>query len=190
MQDDDRRQYKRRELNVDVRFMSGEDNETTGQILDISEGGLAMSTDVDAKIGDTIIAYPDGLGRLAGKVVRKFEGGIAIQFDVSQNQREYLRKRIEAAVSGVPYIRFLEKRAHERLPLNLSSEARLLDSGETFDCFLIDISDSGAGVRSVRRPDIGQAVQIGSLKGVVRRHTDEGFAIEFAHGGEAQKECA
>lgn len=190
MEDDDRRRYKRRTLNVDVRFMAGDAAENTGRILDISEGGLAMSTDAEARLGDMIIAYPEGLGRLTGKVVRRFEGGIAIQFELSETQRDYLRKRIDAAVRGAPYIRLLEKRAHERLPLNLSSEARLLDSGETFDCFVIDISETGAGIRSETRPALGVCVQIGSLKGAVCRHTEEGFAILFAPPAEADKAYA
>lgn len=180
MKDDDRRVYKRREIDLGVRFISREDLETTGRVIDISEGGLAMKTDAAAELGDTIIAYPEGLGRLVGKVVRRFEGGVAIQFDLSETQRSYLRKRIESAVSGGTYIRLLENRAHKRVAVNLASEARLLDSGTRFACRIIDISESGAGVSASERPAIGARIQIGSLRGRVCRHTDQGFAMEFA----------
>jgi hypothetical protein len=188
MKDDERRIYKRQEIDLGVRFISREDLETTGRVIDISEGGLAMKTDAAADMGDTIIAYPEGLGRLTGKVVRKFEGGIAIQFDLSDTQRTYLKKRIESAVSGGTYIRLLENRVHKRVAVNLASEARLLDTGEKFTCRIIDISESGAGVSSSERPAVGMRIQIGSLKGRVCRHTEEGFAIEFAKAGKAESD--
>jgi hypothetical protein len=181
-EDDNRRAYKRRELDLGVRFISREDLETTGRVIDISEGGLAMKTDAAANIGDTIVAYPEGLGRLTGRVVRRFEGGVAIQFDLSDTQRAYLKKRIDSAINGETYIRLLENRAHKRISVNLASEARLLDTGAKFPCRIIDISESGAGVASSDRPEIGARVQIGSLKGRVCRHTEQGFAIEFARG--------
>lgn len=189
MEGRDRRKFERRELPLEVRFIA-ENQETTGKIINISEGGLAMSTDAAAAIGDAIIAYPEGLGRLTGKVVRVFEGGIAIQFELSETQREYLSKRIEAAVDGKPYIRLVERRAHQRMPMNLESQGRRLDTREMFPCSVIDISETGAGVRSSVRPPVGASVQIGSLKGVVRRHTKEGFGIEFAQIGASEAECA
>jgi hypothetical protein len=188
--DDNRRAYKRQMLELGVRFISRADLETTGRVIDISEGGLAMHTDANANIGDTIIAYPEGLGRLTGNVVRKFDGGIAIQFELSETQRAYLRKRIDSAVRGVPYIRLLERRAHKRLALNLESEARLLVSGKTFKCEVIDISESGAAISAAERPAVGEAIQIGTLKGLICRHTEEGFAIDFAPVGDAQKKSA
>ncbi len=188
--DENKRTFKRRPLELGVRFISREDLETTGRVIDISEGGLAMHTDAAANIGDTIIAYPEGLGRLTGKVVRKFEGGIAIQFELSETQRVYLSKRIDSAVKGVPYIRLLERRAHKRLSLNLESEARLVASGRTFKCEVIDISESGAAISSSDRPDIGEAIQIGTLKGLVCRHTEEGFAIDFAPIADLHKKSA
>ncbi len=190
MEDDNRRTYKRRELDLGVRFISREDLETTGRVVDISEGGLAMKTDAVADLGDTIVAYPEGLGRLTGKVVRRFEGGIAIQFDLSDTQRAYLKKRIDSAINGETYIRLLENRAHKRISVNLASEAKLLDTGGKFACRIIDISESGAGVESNERPDIGLRIQIGSLKGKVCRHTEQGFAIEFARGSAEKAETS
>lgn len=188
--DDNRRTYKRREIDLGVRFISREDLETTGRVIDISEGGLAMKTDAAADLGDTIVAYPEGLGRLTGKVVRRFEGGVAIQFDLSDTQRAYLKKRIDSALNGETYIRLLENRAHKRIAVNLASEARLVESGAKFPCRIIDISESGAGISAAERPEIGLRIQIGSLKGKVCRHTEEGFAIEFARGSAEKAEPA
>ncbi|HXI86807.1 MAG TPA: PilZ domain-containing protein [Parvularculaceae bacterium] len=190
MAEKDRRKHRRRPLGLSVRFVAGDPNvETTGHVIDISEGGLAMLADTEADIGDAIIAYPQGLGRLTGKVVRRFDGGIAIQFNLSATQHDYLAKRLEAAERGMPYVRLLERRAHERLKLNLASEALLPATGETFECYVIDISESGAGIRAATRPPVGALVEIGALKGAVRRHTEEGFGIELTPLADA-RECA
>lgn len=184
-----KRQFERTELKLTVRFAIGDNEETTGRLLDISAGGLAMLTDAPATVGDTVIAYPEGLGRLTGKVVRVFDGGVAIEFKMSDTQREAVRKRIHSAVTGVPYIRLLEKRKHKRIELNLDSEAHLEPDGESFACQIIDISETGSQVRSETRPDLGVMVRIGSLRGIVRRHTDQGFAIEFLKESASEAEA-
>ena len=98
---------------------------------------------------------------------------------MSEAQREHLRKRIEAAVTGVPYIRLLENRKHKRITLNLESEAHCLDDNQRFKCQIVDISETGSQIRAEKRPIIGTMMRIGTLRGKVRRHTNEGFAIEF-----------
>ncbi len=177
---DNRRSYERTDLGLTVRFVTREDLETTGELIDISEGGLAMLTETAAQVGDPVIAYPEKLGRITGTVVRKFEGGVAIAFEMSESQREHLRKRIESAVSGVPYIRLLENRKHKRITLNLDSEAHIEAEGKSFKCQIADISETGSQIRAETRPVIGTMVRVGLLRGKVRRHTNEGFAIEFS----------
>lgn len=178
--DDNRRGFERTELGLTVRFVTREDLETTGQLIDISESGLAMLTETAAQIGDPVIAYPDRLGRLTGTVVRKFDGGVAVEFEMSDVQREHLRKRIESAITGVPYIRLLENRKHKRIELNLDSEAHTEPDGAKFKCQIVDISENGSQIRADVQPEVGVMVRIGSLRGTVQRHTAEGFAIQFA----------
>lgn len=186
---EDRRQHERTALDLTIRFVTREDLETVGKMIDISEGGLAMLTETNAQIGDPVIAYPEGLGRLTGKVVRKFDSGVAVEFELSDAQRTHLRRRIQSAVSGVPYIRLLENRKHKRIELNLDSEAHNEASGEVFKCEIVDISETGSRIRSKARPQIGSMMRVGSLRGVVRRHTDDGFAIEFTQE-DAEKAAA
>ena len=187
---DNRRQFERTEIDLTVRFTTCEDKETIGRLLDISEGGLAMLTETAAKIGDPVIAYPDKLGRLTGRVVRVFDGGVAVEFEMSKAQRDHLRKRIESAVTGVPYIRLLENRKHKRIELNLESEACEEPGGEPFKCQIIDISETGSRIRAEEIPALGTMVRVGSLRGVVRRYTNDGFAIEFTKADAAARKKA
>jgi hypothetical protein len=46
-------------------------------------------------------------------------------------------------------------------------------------CRVIDLSSSGAALKTDQRPDIGALVTIGKTTGRVVRHLEEGFAVEF-----------
>ncbi len=180
-----KRTYVRRRLAVLVRYITNGGRESAGRLQDISEGGLFMATSTPIAIGEEIILYPDGLGRLNGKIVRKDDGGVAVEFDLSDVQKTYLAKRIDAAVSGTPYLKLMEKRAHRRLELKVESRAIAPTECLEFDCIIIDLSLSGALVRSQVKPPLGAEVRIGSLRGQVKRHWKEGFAIQFAQAAAA-----
>jgi len=175
----DQRTYKRTDLNLNVRFITKEDLEANGQLIDISKGGLCMQTSAQAVEGDEIIIYPEGLGRLVGTVVRKFEDGLAVQFEMTDAQREHLDRRISSAVTGVPYLRLFENRQHKRLDLGLESVAIDEAKKEKFDCVIADLSESGARIVAKSKPMLRTKIRIGSLCGFVARHTIDGFAISF-----------
>lgn len=186
----DRRQFERFTLDLAVRFISRKDLESCGQLIDISEGGLALKTDAQAEIGDTVIAYPEGLGRITGVVRRKIEDGIAIEFDLSAAQRNHLKRRIESARTGIPYIRILENRNSKRITVNLTSKAREGREGKLFPCEIVDLSDTGALIKSKRLPNLGAEIFIGSIRGFVRRHTENGFALQFERSDVELAQCA
>lgn len=186
----DRRIYERRTVNSTVRFISEKDLEAQGRLIDISEGGLAMTTDAKAEIGDSIIAYPEGLGRLTGVVRRKTEDGLALEFEISDSQRTHLSRRIESVLSGIPYLRLLENRSAKRMDLNLVSEARHGQTGRSFVCEIMNISDTGALIKTEERPALGATIHIGSITGIVRRHTRSGIGLEFTKLEAPQAACA
>lgn len=177
--DSNKRHHPRRSLDVAVRFVTSADLESAGLLQDISEGGLRMTTAAAAEIGDKIIAYPEGLGRLTGTIIRKDAGGIAVAFDLSDNQRAYLAKRIESALSGIPYLKLLEKRAHHRLDLNIDSAVADAKTGETFECRIVNLSATGAQIQSDYRPPVGSEVRIGAMRGHVVRLDRDGFGLAF-----------
>jgi hypothetical protein len=192
MSQENRRKYERHEVDLAVRFISQKDLEACGKITDISEGGLAMMTNAAAEVGDSVIIYPEGLGRIEGVVRRRTENGLAVEFCISEKQRAHLAKRIQSAITGVPYIRLLENRGHGRMTLTLSSEACVGPCGKPFPCEIIDLSPSGALIKSQEQPKIGSDIRIGAIRGFVRRHTPDGFALQFAVADELDSclECA
>ena len=175
----EKRKHTRRKLNMNTKFTSNCGPEEVGTIQNISEAGLYMLSKANADVGDQVIAFPQGLGRIVGVVNRIDEGGFAVKFNLSDKQQNYLRKRIDAAISGVPYFRVSEQRANARMPLGIEAIAEIAASGEEFECKVLDISKTGAAIRAGRRPTIGTEIKIGVIRGRVYRATSDGFVMRF-----------
>jgi hypothetical protein len=55
----------------------------------------------------------------------------------------------------------------------------LLD-GRQYPCRIIDLSLSGAAIEIEVKPAVGVQVTLGTMRGQIVRHFEEGVAIEFA----------
>ncbi|PQA86056.1 PilZ domain-containing protein [Hyphococcus luteus] len=183
--EDDRRRAERFPLSIDLKFLLQGRHEATGMLLDISETGLALLSETQAEEGDDIVVYPIGLGRLAGKVVRAFDGGIGVQFALAKGQREIIRERLAAVLGGVPYMRLSEKRTSFRIRYNIDTHARIEGQDKTIACTIKDMSKTGCLLKADSQPPIGAEVTLGTLRGRVVRHIENGFAMEF-HSAAAQ----
>lgn len=174
----DRRKSKRYALSAKAEVLLRGRVEGTGSILDISEHGIALLTSAPAEEGDEIVIYAQGFGRFEGKVVRTFDKGVGVCLTLSPAHQVSIRKKIAAALEGVPYLRLLEERSGIRLRYNIETAAMYAD--RRILCTIIDMSTSGCQLKCNERPPLGESVAIGMLKGRVVRHTANGFAIEFA----------
>lgn len=181
----ERRGSPRFSLKIDCRFLLNGKIEGKGALLDISTSGLALVTDSDAKIGDAIIVYPEGVGRLEGKVMRVFNNGIGIAFELTVAQQESIGERIASVIAGAPYLRLSESRSSFRITYNIETAARLENAAEAFNCIIVDISKTGCLLKSDAKPEVGSRVIVGALRGVVRRHSPHGFALEFLKNSRA-----
>ena len=175
----DRRQFERTKIDKPTKIFINGEHEAAAQLVDISKGGLFIETDAQAQPGDDIVVYPDGLGRLAGKVVQRRNGGIAVMFEMSDAYREFLEKRISAAVEGKPYLRIAERRSYRRVEVDVDATLQLVDTGQSLKCRINDISQSGASIKTENRPPIGARISFASIMGKVLRHTPDGFSVVF-----------
>jgi hypothetical protein len=176
---DNRRETTRFPLSVDLKFLLRGSHEAIGMLLDISENGLALISETRAEEGDEIVVYPIGLGRLEGKVVRTFEGGMGVEFMLSESQRDIIRQRLKSVLGNIPYMRLKEKRSSVRIQYTIESYAYIESEEKAIACTIRDMSRSGCRLQSNVKPAVGAEVTIGTLQGLVVRHLDDGFAIEF-----------
>jgi hypothetical protein len=66
-----------------------------------------------------------------------------------------------------------------RLAIPMST-IQLADGRSAINCRIIDLSLSGAAVELDVKPALGTHVTLGTMRGQVVRHFEDGIAIEFA----------
>jgi hypothetical protein len=143
-----------------------------------SPGGIAFSSDAGVQPGERIVAYLNQVGRIEGRVARRFPGGFAVQMTLPPVKREKRADQLTWLANrqslGLP-----EDRRHERIAPRDRYAMLRLANGREFVATLIDISISGAALSVDFQPPLGARVIVGSTQAQVVRHLDLGIAVEF-----------
>ena len=174
----ERRRFQRVKVNLLGRYMLADRREFPCQVTDMSPGGMALIAPVAGKPGERVIAYVDHVGRLEGIVARQFENGFAMTVAATARKRDKLAAQptwlANRGILGLP-----EDRRHGRITPRNPMARLILPNGVNLSCRVIDISQSGAAVKSEQRPEMGALVTLGKTPSRVVRHIEEGFAVEF-----------
>jgi hypothetical protein len=174
----ERRRFQRVNVNLLGRYMLADRREFPCQVVNMSPGGMALIAPITGAPGERIIAYVDHLGRLEGHVARTFDNGFAMTISATARKRDKLAAQLtwlsNRHILGLP-----EDRRHGRLVPRNPIGRLIMPNGVNLACRIIDVSQSGAGIASDQRPQIGVLVTLGKVQGRVVRHLEDGFAIEF-----------
>ena len=178
--DDDRRRYKRIDLELSLRYLVDSGEEQKGQTLDVSAGGLSVKSDAKVELGQHIILYIEELDRVEGKVVRVFDGGFAVEAKLSDKGRDRLVESLTFSVNRESLgLEEADKRSFPRYPVaNRKAQFQMAD-GKTFDGRIVDMSLTGVQIECKMKPPRGDLIIVGKMRARVVRHTDLGFAAEF-----------
>lgn len=171
----ERRQHRRFKLSLPGRFMRENKQEFPCKLRDISDGGAAITAAVELDLGERIIAYFDHIGGLEGVVVRTFEGGFALELLITRHKREKLAAQLERLSSNRDHT----LRRHERITTESKTAMLQLAEGISTEVRVLDVSISGASVKTEARPAIGSEVVLGKLRAKIVRHHSEGVGLEF-----------
>jgi hypothetical protein len=175
---EERRRFQRVHVDLLGRYMLADRREFPCQVINMSPGGMALIAPVAGKPGERVIAYVDHVGRLEGIIARQFENGFAMTVSATARKRDKLAAQLtwlaNRGILGLP-----EDRRHGRITPRNPMARLILANGVNLSCRVIDISQSGAAVKSEQRPDIGALVTLGKTPSRVVRHIEEGFAVEF-----------
>jgi PilZ domain len=174
----DKRRHKRVAVTLLGRFMRANRYEYPCRLNDISVGGAAINSPVAVDEGERIVVYFDHIGGLEGSVVRVFEGGFAMQFRTTARKREKLAAQLTWLINR-DVLSDITERRHERGAVADQNKTVLLDTGETVDCEVVDVSISGASLRMDIRPPIGSSLMLGRMRGRVMRHHEHGIGVQF-----------
>jgi hypothetical protein len=176
----ERRRHSRVKVNILGRFMREDRLEYPCQVVDMSPGGAALIAPVSTRIGERIIAYIDHIGRLEGEVVREIEGGFAISIKAPLRKRDKLANAL-TWLANRDVLNLPEDRRHDRFTPKNPLTQIVLPDGRQYQCRILDLSLSGASLRTEVKPEIGVSIDIGKMRARVVRHTEEGIAVEFAN---------
>jgi len=175
---EERRRFQRVRVDLLGRYMLPDRREFPCQVVDMSPGGMAVIAPVSAQPSERIIAYVDHLGRLEGHVARLIPNGFAMTISATTRKRDKLAAQLtwlaNRHILGLP-----EDRRHGRIVPRNPIARLTLANGVNVSCRILDVSQSGAGIVSDQRPQIGSLVTLGKVQGRVVRYLDDGFAIEF-----------
>lgn len=175
----ERRRHQRVKVNLLGRFMLENKTEYPCQVINMSPGGVALIAPIRGDIGERIIAYIDHIGRIEGKIVRKIEGGFALTVDATARKRDKLASQL-TWLANKHILDLPEDRRHERRQPKVPITILTTEDGSEHTCRVLDLSLSGAAVKTKVRPKIGKGIMLGKLRARVVRHLEDGLAVEFA----------
>ena len=175
---EERRRFQRVRVNLLGRYMLADRREFPCQVTDMSPGGMAVVAPVSGKIGERVIAYVDHVGRLEGAIARQFQNGFAMTVSATTRKRDKLAAQL-TWLANRHILNLPEDRRHGRFTPRNPSARLILPNGLNVACRVIDLSASGAAIKTDQRPEIGALVTLGNTTGRVVRLLEEGFAVEF-----------
>lgn len=175
----ERRNFQRVRVKIYGRFMLEDRTEHAGQVVDMSPGNVAFRTDRSGAAGEKVIAYIDHIGRIEGVITRTLPDGFAMTVIASERKKDKLAAQL-TWLANKHELDLPEDRRHERVaPRNPINVLQLID-GRQYPCRIIDLSLSGAAIEIEVKPAIGVQVTLGTMRGQVVRHFEDGVAVEFA----------
>jgi len=175
----ERRNFQRVRVKVYGRFMLEDRSEHPCQVLDMSPGNVLFRADRIGEPGEKVIAYIDHIGRVEGVVTRTQADGFAMTIVASDRKKDKLAAQL-TWLANKHELDLPEDRRHDRVaPRNPISVLQLSD-GRQYQCRIIDLSLSGAAIEIEVRPALGTQVVLGTMRGQIVRHFEDGVAVEFA----------
>lgn len=159
------------------RFMLPDMSEHACQVLDLTTVGATFMTSDVPPSGLAIVAYLEDLGRIEVLSGAHIPGGFKISYAATGTRLERLQQRIiylAERAAGAP-----DHRRHPRFEPKDKHSSITMPDGRTYSCEVLDISVSGAGIKTDIMPAMGTYLMVGKMKGRVVRYFETGFAIEF-----------
>jgi hypothetical protein len=173
----ERRRFRRMPVVVNGRLLDPLGREHDCRTADISPGDIRIAAPILPQVGERVVIYLAGFGRVSGHVARKCgEGEVAVIFDFSAHKRERMAEQLTLAVNRDLGI--------EEPPRAIREAARTIklqfETGEAYEGEVVDFSLAGITIISRRPPPlIGVWVRAGNVYGRVARLIEGGFAIDL-----------
>jgi hypothetical protein len=174
----ERRRFRRMPIQVSGRLLDTFGREHDCRTEDISPGDVRIAATSLPPIGERVVIYLEGIGRVSGKVARACgEGEVAVIFDFTAHKREKLAEQLTLIINR-------DLGIEEPVRPTIRDGAQLVklefETGEAYEGEVVDFSLAGITIKSKRPPPlIGVWVRVGTVYGRVSRLIEGGFAIDL-----------
>jgi hypothetical protein len=159
------------------RFMLPDMSEHACQVVDLDSSGATFLTSDVPPMNMAIVAYLEDLGRVEVISSEVVQGGFKVTYNYTGARLERLLQRIEwvrERATGSA-----DQRRHPRFEPRDKHSSIMLPDGRSYQCEVMDISVSGAAIKTDVMPSIGTYLMVGKMRGRVVRYLENGVAIEF-----------
>lgn len=175
----DGRRHARVNARLVGRGMLADGTEFDCETENVSAGGMAIVAAVRPAMGQRVVVYLELIGGLEGQVERTTPTGFAMTFQATARKRDKIADQLTWLINR-EMIGGDGLRQSERIkPRHIEYRLQVGHRAEC-DVTIIDVSRTGAALKTTIKPPIGARVTIGSTRGSVVRTFANGFAIEFA----------
>lgn len=145
----------------------------------VSPYRMLVDVPVVGKVGDRLTSYFHDLGKLDGHISDTKPGSFLLELDVSHAIREKLASKLTWLEGKLRDPGTFDLRQHRRTTPARSRSTLTLADGAMHECFIIDMSVTGAAVSAELQPAVGTPLAIGACIGRVVRLFASGFAVKF-----------
>lgn len=145
----------------------------------VSPFRMMVDAPVTGRIGDRLTPYFGDFGHLEGEISDIQGGEFLLELSMTGIMRRKMADKLAWLEQMQKDIRVQDVRKQARIiPANPHALLTLAD-GSRKECFVIDVSVSGAAVSAELQPDVGTPLAVGACVGRVVRHLPNGFAVQF-----------
>lgn len=177
---EDQRRDRRAYLSVPGKiFVPAEETTLDCEVIDLSAGGAGVKCGEFPPAASYVVLYAEGFGRFEAVVMRVVDGVLGLRFVCSDAKIESLIEKLKAYVE-TGSVAATALRSYRRLH-GASFPQFTRVSGERVDCEVLDISLTGALLKTRARLAQGEMILIGQLAARVVRQEDDCFGVVFAH---------
>lgn len=158
-------------------FFPAEETTIGCNVVNLSDAGAGITAEEMPPLQAFVILYVEGFGRLEAVVARIDGAVLGLRFLLNDRKRkalvEKLARFVETGAADPTALRRHRRVAGE------SAASFVMQNGERVPCEVIDISLTGASLRTHARPLIGETIRIGRMPARVVRYHERGIAVEF-----------
>jgi len=145
----------------------------------VSPFRMFVEVPVVGKVGDRLTSYFPDFGKFEACITDTAKGGFLLELEMSGSMREKFSNKLTWLEQRQKNPGIAEIRKDARIiPASPHTTLTLAD-GAIHDCFIIDMSASGAALSAQLQPPVGTLLAIGACVGRVIRLLPEGFAVKF-----------